>query len=212
MLVNPAKGNQLLDICYFGTAEEIDALWDDLEQKANSTIKASPEKFGNATFEELRDSNDPMVKKLYDSLRKKLLAYANEKSHAFVRHIPPSHVIKRLRNCGMHADHNFAKRILVFLVCLAVQIDVQNGFSKPLEEPNSKINHICNVLSSKATLVRIVKRIKEAVAKHGSSVSSQHFSWHLKGPNLVEFFNVIGVFLSFCPKVSAPLFKGASSS
>ena len=83
-LVNPTKGNQLLDICYFRTAEEIDALWDDLEQKANSIIKASPEKFGDATFEELRDSNDPMVKKLYDSLRKKLLAYANEKSHAWI--------------------------------------------------------------------------------------------------------------------------------
>ena len=119
-LVNPTKGNQLLDICYFRTAEEIDALWDDLEQKANSIIKASPEKFGDATFEELRDSNDPMVKKLYDSLRKKLFAYANEKSHAFVHHRPPSHVNKCLRNCGMHVDHNFAKRILVFLVCLSV--------------------------------------------------------------------------------------------
>ena len=77
-------------------------------------------------------------------------------------------------------------------MCLAIQIDVQMGIPKPLEEPSSKVNHVCNVLSEKATLVRVVKRIKEAVAKHGSNISSQHFPWHLKGPNLCEFFNVMG--------------------
>ena len=109
-----------------------------------------------------------------------------------MRHKPPAHTVKRLRNCGMHADHNFAKLILVFLVCLAIQIDVQMGIPKPLEQPSSKVHHVCNVLSEKATLVRVVKRIKEAVAKHGSNISSQHFPWRLKGPNLCEFFNVMG--------------------
>ena len=87
----------------------------------------------------------------------------------------------------MHADHNFAKRILVFLVCLAVQIDVQNGVSKPLDETTSKINHICSVMSQKPTLLRIVKRIKETVAKYGSNLSSQHFPWQLKDQTCVNF-------------------------
>ena len=118
-----------------------------------------------------------------------------------VRHKPPSHVIRRIRNCGMHADHNFAKRVLVFLVCLAVQIYIQNGLIKPLDHPTSKINHICSVMGQKSTLVRVVKRIKEAVAKHGSGLTVQHFPWRLKGPNLAELFNVMGGSSSFYQKV-----------
>jgi hypothetical protein len=106
----------------------------------------------------------------------------------------------------MHADHNFGKRILVFLVCLAVQIDIQNNLLKPLDAPQSKVNHICNVMSQKSTLVRVVKRIKEAVSKHGSGLSAQHFPWRLKGPNLAELFNVMGGFFEYLSQgISGPL-------
>ena len=58
----------------------------------------------------------------------------------------------------MHADHNFAKRILVFLVMIAVQIDVANGIAKPVDEPSSKVNHILNMLSEKCELSSESKR------------------------------------------------------
>ena len=106
----------------------------------------------------------------------------------------------------MHADHNFGKRILVFLVCLAVQIDIENNLLKPLDAPQSKVNHICNVMSQKSTLVRVVKRIKEAVSKHGSGLSAQHFPWRLKGPNLAELFTVMGGFFEFLSQgISGPV-------
>ena len=100
-LVNPAKHNQLLDICYFRTPEEIDALWNDIEQKAKTIIDSDPDKYRNLTYEQLRDTDDPLLANVYKSLRKKLLVYANEKGHA---------------------DHNVAKIILVFsgLPCCAI--------------------------------------------------------------------------------------------
>ena len=78
-LVNPAKHNQLLDICYFRTPEEIDALWNDIEQKAKTIIDSDPDKYRNLTYEQLRDTDDPLLANVYKSLRKKLLVYANEK-------------------------------------------------------------------------------------------------------------------------------------
>ena len=129
---------------------------------------------------------------------------ANEQGHAFIHHTPPSHVIRHLRNCGMHADHNFAKRILVFLVMIAVQIDVANGIAKSVDKPSSKVNHILNMLSEKPLLVQIVKRIKEAVQKQGSNISAQHFPWRLKGPNLSELCNIMGGMFGYLSTSNLP--------
>ena len=73
---NPAiaKNNQLLSICYFRTPEEVDALWNDLEEKARTIIDNDPEKYGNLSYEQLRDSDDPELSTVYKALRKKLLA------------------------------------------------------------------------------------------------------------------------------------------
>ena len=73
-LVNPAKNNQLLSICYFRTPEEVDALWNDLEEKAQTIIDNDPEKYANLSYEQLRDSDDPELSTVYKALRKKLLS------------------------------------------------------------------------------------------------------------------------------------------
>ena len=72
-LLNPAKQNQLLDICYFHTPEEIDTLWNDIEQKAQAIIDSDPDKDRNLTHEQLRDTDDPLLANVYKAFGKNCL-------------------------------------------------------------------------------------------------------------------------------------------
>ena len=63
-LVDPTKRNKLISYCYFRTAEEIDTLWVELHNQAESILASKASEYSNLSFEELRDSEDPHVKKL----------------------------------------------------------------------------------------------------------------------------------------------------